>query len=92
MSKHHCHYCNRPLNRYNRTRDHKIPKARGGARVPDNVVPCCRKCNGLKGCLTDDEFIPLRCKPGALRLARKMAEAMADDHKMVTMQLRSSQY
>ena len=31
------------------TGDHKVPLARGGASVMDNVVVLCRRCNSRKG-------------------------------------------
>jgi 5-methylcytosine-specific restriction endonuclease McrA len=66
-----CYYCNVVLVRYDqpsprrknvtvppngRTRDHLIPKVRGGKAVPDNTVNCCVNCNQDKGRLTSNEF------------------------------------
>jgi hypothetical protein len=31
------------------TWDHVVPLAEGGSSRPDNLVPACRRCNGLKG-------------------------------------------
>jgi hypothetical protein len=42
-----CHYCNsymKPL-----TRDHIIPRSRGGTNYSWNLVPACRPCNHAKG-------------------------------------------
>lgn len=39
------------------TVDHKIPKAKGGGRGPDNKVLACGKCNHEKGSFTDKEYI-----------------------------------
>lgn len=56
-----CHYCGRPLqNKHKRrgdflTRDHTEPKSRGGI----TTVPCCRRCNQLKGCLTYTAFVDM---------------------------------
>lgn len=33
----------------NRTKDHIIPKSRGGALLPINIAYCCDKCNAYKG-------------------------------------------
>jgi 5-methylcytosine-specific restriction endonuclease McrA len=45
-----CVYCNRELDRQNRTRDHVVPRARGGGRLGrDNLQPACPECNANKG-------------------------------------------
>lgn len=31
------------------TKDHVVPLSRSGLHTADNVVPCCRSCNGEKG-------------------------------------------
>jgi 5-methylcytosine-specific restriction endonuclease McrA len=63
-----CFYCNRTLNdrktarRGDRnkgldfTKDHKTPLARGGRTTRANIVPCCHRCNNLKGDMTANEF------------------------------------
>lgn len=43
-----CAYCNARLSRRSVTRDHVIPRSRGGSNEPDNLVPCCRPCNARK--------------------------------------------
>jgi len=40
-----CAYCNTRLSRRSVTRDHVIPRSRGGSNAPDNLVPCCQQCN-----------------------------------------------
>ena len=40
-----CAYCGEPANQV----DHVIPRAKGGTHDLDNLVACCRRCNGLKG-------------------------------------------
>lgn len=42
-----CMYCG--LQTRELTLDHVIPKVRGGQTVWNNVVACCKKCNGAKG-------------------------------------------
>ncbi len=45
-----CVYCNVKLTRTSKTKDHVIPRARGGAQLGrTNLVPACRDCNGHKG-------------------------------------------
>lgn len=36
--------------------DHVIPRSRGGADTPDNLVACCKPCNTSKGARTPDEW------------------------------------
>lgn len=36
--------------------EHKIPLARGGTHVPENILAACRPCNLRKGTKTDAEF------------------------------------
>ena len=43
-----CTYCSARLSRRSVTRDHVIPRSRGGASSPDNLVPCCAPCNRQK--------------------------------------------
>jgi hypothetical protein len=47
-----CFYCGKQAEHY----DHKIPKAIGGANIPENLVAACAKCNCSKGTKTIDEF------------------------------------
>lgn len=51
-----CPYCLKtfPLNKS--TKDHIVPKSRGGKTTPDNIVLCCKPCNQRKGALTPDEY------------------------------------
>lgn len=48
-----CFYCGNVAT----TKDHKIPKSRGGRNTRDNIVPACEPCNNLKGSRTVAEFI-----------------------------------
>jgi 5-methylcytosine-specific restriction endonuclease McrA len=41
-----CAYCLR--GNVKLTRDHMIPRARGGAEIPMNIVPACDDCNNYK--------------------------------------------
>jgi 5-methylcytosine-specific restriction endonuclease McrA len=40
-----CHYCNRIREL---TRDHVVPKSKGGPNRQWNYVPCCSPCNQRK--------------------------------------------
>lgn len=58
-----CHYCKRgPLDL---TKDHVIPRARGGTNHYANLVPCCGPCNMEKSAdlPTDDHLsVCARCR------------------------------
>lgn len=51
-----CHYCGQTAT----TADHRIPKARGGSSLPENLVAACVSCNSAKRDRTADEFIASR--------------------------------
>lgn len=36
--------------------DHRVPLSRGGTNFIDNILPACRRCNGRKHKMTEDEF------------------------------------
>ena len=50
-----CYYCGRMTTTIDMhsdlaaTRDHLVPKSRGGALLPRNLVLACRRCNELRG-------------------------------------------
>lgn len=44
-----CHYCQRLLRPNEVTKDHVVPKARGGLDIRWNIVPSCEVCNRRKG-------------------------------------------
>lgn len=44
-----CLYCGRPFPDGELTRDHLVPRSRGGPDQWDNVVAACRRCNHHKG-------------------------------------------
>jgi hypothetical protein len=41
-----CHYCGR---QGILTRDHKVPKSKGGTKADGNIVRACKMCNIIKG-------------------------------------------
>ena len=43
-----CHYCHIPLALGKRTKDHIVPRARGGLDVRWNIVMSCAMCNVRK--------------------------------------------
>ena len=42
------HICGNPLTSSTRSLDHLYPRDYGGISVPNNLVPCCKDCNGKK--------------------------------------------
>jgi hypothetical protein len=58
-----CYYCGRDLGTYQRTIDHLYPRTWGGVSIPNNLVPCCSRCNREKDCMTEQQYrVYLRCK------------------------------
>jgi hypothetical protein len=51
-----CFFCARQ--RYDLTKDHMQPRSRGGADVPENIVPSCHRCNAKKRTRTVEEYWP----------------------------------
>lgn len=58
-----CRYCSRTmttemgrLHPSAPTRDHYVPRGRGGMDTLQNIVLACLECNGMKGHLLPDEF------------------------------------
>ena len=52
-----CAYCNKVMPMNERTNDHIIPRCSGGITETNNVVICCKNCNGLKGNVLINEFL-----------------------------------
>lgn len=44
-----CHYCNKVFPASKITKDHIVPRSKGGANAAYNIVPACRPCNQDKG-------------------------------------------
>ena len=51
-----CHYCRDMMSAAKATVDHAIPKSKGGTFAPQNLRPCCERCNREKGDRTAVEF------------------------------------
>lgn len=59
-----CQYCGLPVPRKKFTRDHVIPKSRGGKSTFENIVTACAICNGKKRDMTPEEAgMKLRSTP-----------------------------
>lgn len=62
-SRNNCAYCHRrfgkdPTALNGRSRDHLVPRSQGGV----DTVFCCRRCNGLKGDMTPDQWNEFRAQ------------------------------
>ena len=52
-----CCYCNRPFDKKNKaTKEHILPKSKGGDNTLKNLMPCCFECNNIRSDLTYKEF------------------------------------
>lgn len=58
-----CQYCLKKLSAKELTRDHVLPRSKGGGMTWENIVSACVACNGNKGCRTPAE--------ANMRLAKK---------------------
>lgn len=52
-----CPYCLQQFPLSEATKDHALPRNRGGQTTEENIVLCCAKCNHEKGALTPEEYI-----------------------------------
>jgi 5-methylcytosine-specific restriction endonuclease McrA len=39
------------------SKDHRVPRVRGGPDTRENMIVCCRRCNEDKGALTTEEYM-----------------------------------
>lgn len=53
MNNEFCYYCGAIA----KTKDHLIPRAKGGTSRKDNLVPACAICNNYKGANSVEDFI-----------------------------------
>jgi len=61
---HLCLYCGQQFSRYQLTRDHVLPRSRGGKDAWENVVSSCLACNTRKGGRTPSQaHMPLLAVP-----------------------------
>lgn len=52
-----CHYCGAEVEVTRKmTLDHIHPVSLGGPTIPQNLVPCCRKCNVIKENMTPQQY------------------------------------
>lgn len=51
-----CGYCGGKTKRERRTRDHIVPRMKGGRTVDDNLLACCQQCNQNKADFDLEDF------------------------------------
>jgi 5-methylcytosine-specific restriction endonuclease McrA len=68
-----CQYCGTRLSMNTGTRDHVLPRSRGGPDTLANVVAACRSCNGRK-----DDRTPLE----AGMVLRSQPRSLTDEEKI----------
>jgi hypothetical protein len=62
--QHLCMYCGQAYSRMSLTRDHILPRSRGGEDLWTNVVSACKPCNQRKGArLPEEAGMPLLAVP-----------------------------
>jgi 5-methylcytosine-specific restriction endonuclease McrA len=54
-----CLYCGQPATEV----DHVIPRKKGGGHDMENLVACCKRCNGLKGSRSQAAFLEVLSTP-----------------------------
>jgi hypothetical protein len=52
-----CYYCRMKLLKHESTRDHVVPKSRGGRASDNNIVIACKYCNFNKGSKTVSAYL-----------------------------------
>lgn len=53
--EHRCGYCGRKFSQNQLTRDHIVPRSRGGKDRWDNIIACCKYHNNIKDDMTLEE-------------------------------------
>lgn len=52
-----CCYCEVQLNKSNYSKDHLIPRSKGGRNKLNNTKDCCKDCNSEKADMTLERYI-----------------------------------
>jgi hypothetical protein len=68
-----CHYCGVTLQRPRLTRDHIVPRDKGGLSAPWNIVLACHPCNNAKGNQMPDPDHRQKCQRCEDAVARWVA-------------------
>lgn len=54
-----CFYCEKLVSITSATKDHLVPKSKGGSNSIMNLVMACRHCNTAKGDMSKEDFFDL---------------------------------
>lgn len=68
-----CRYCSRMITMHVLVFDHRTPISKGGATDAKNIQIICKTCNGMKGALSEKNFMML------LAWLDQMPTELADD-------------
>jgi 5-methylcytosine-specific restriction endonuclease McrA len=60
-----CVWCGRELWRRDLTREHVVPRSRGGTLTAENAVVACRRCNKRRGSKPVDAYVRELLREGA---------------------------
>jgi 5-methylcytosine-specific restriction endonuclease McrA len=60
-----CVWCGRELWRRDLTREHVVPRSRGGHMTAENAVVACRRCNRRRGSKPVDAYVRDLLREGA---------------------------
>jgi len=60
-----CVWCGRELWRRDLTREHVVPRSRGGHMTPENALVACRPCNRRRGSRPVDAYVRELLSEGA---------------------------
>lgn len=77
-----CCYCKKKLKSEDITMDHLFPQDLGGPTIPNNLAPCCARCNSQKGNLTEIQYRNLlRAPPNKRKIIRRKFREDNEKHK-----------
>lgn len=51
-----CHWCGKPLTVLTATKDHRVPRCKGGANALTNLLLACKRCNHKRGHMSYEQF------------------------------------
>jgi len=74
-----CVYCLEKFPLTELTRDHIIPRCKGGNRTWQNIAPACKKCNGEK----DKELLRSEQLTLLIARAKRYYEAYRSHHRLI---------
>ena len=77
-----CAYCHKVLDVSKFTLDHVFPRDHGGISIPNNLKPCCKKCNEAKNNMLPWQYSQLQ------RLSKKARAQLEERYQYENMQAR----